>query len=86
MKAEQLKMVVEKHKRFVDIPSRANVTYICQFVEDLLKAELKHIKESEPEAVATITELEKSIDTVKDLWCDIEEMRTEDLVKANIWN
>ena len=86
MKAEQLKMVVEKHKRFVDIPSRANVTYICQFVEDLLKAELKHIKESEPEAVVTIAELERTIDTVKDLWCDIEEMKTEDLVKVNIWN
>ena len=61
MKVEQLKKVVENHKRFIDLSSRGKVTYTCQFVEDLLKEELEYIKETEPQAIVTISELEKGI-------------------------
>lgn len=86
MKPEQLKKVVEDHKRYIDLYNRAHVTWTCQFVEDLLRAELEHIKETEPYATATITELEKGIETVKNLWWGIEEMETSDIMKAHIWN
>ena len=85
MRAEQLKEVVNNHKRFIDIDSRASVTYTCQFVEDLLRAELEHVKETEPQATVTIRELETTIRTVMGLWCDIDDMETEELVKAEIW-
>lgn len=86
MKAEQLKKVVENHERFIDISSRGQVTYTCQFVEDLLRAELEHVKETEPQATVTIAELKKGIEAVKSLWFGIEDMETEELIKAKIWN
>ena len=85
MKAEQLKKVVENHKKNIDITSRAKVTWTCQFVEDLLREELEYMKETEPEAIVTISELERSIDIVKQLWFDIDEMDTDELVKEQIW-
>ena len=86
MKPEQLKKVVEDHKRFIDLSDRAHVTWTCQFVEDLLRAELEHVKETEPQATVTIAELEKGIEAVKSLWFGIEDMETDELVKAQIWN
>lgn len=86
MKAEQLKKVVKDHKRFIDLSSRGHVTWTCQFVEDLLRAELEHVKETEPQATVTIAELEKGIEAVKSLWFGIEDMDTDELVKARIWN
>lgn len=86
MKAEQLKKVVEDHKRFIDLSDRAHVTWACQFVEDLLRAELEDVKETEPQATVTIAELEKGIEAVKSLWFEIEDMETNDLVKAHIWD
>lgn len=85
MKAEQLKKVVENHKKNIDITSRAKVTWTCQFVEDLLREELAYLKETEPEAIVTISELERGIDVVKQLWFDIDEMDTDELVKEQIW-
>lgn len=86
VKAEQLKKVVENHQRFIDLSDRAHVTWSCQFVEDLLRAELEHVKETEPQATTTIKELEKGIEAVKSLWFSIEDMETDDLVKLHIWN
>ena len=86
MRAEQLKEVVEKHDRYIDISNRAKVTYTCQFVEDLLYEELEYIKETSPYATVTIAELETTIRTVMSLWSDIEDMETEDIMKAKIWN
>lgn len=85
MKAEQLKKVVEDHKRFIDLSDRGHVTWSCQFVEDLLRAELEYIKETEPQATVTIMELEKGIEVVKSLWFGIEDMETDELVKVQIW-
>ena len=86
MRAEQLKKVVEDHKRFIDLSNRAHVTWTCQFVEDLLSAELKHVKETEPQATVTIAELEKGIEAVKNLWFGIDDMDADEIVKARIWN
>jgi len=86
MEAKQLKKVVDNHKRFIDLSSRGQVAYTCQFVEDLLRAELEHIKATEPQAVNTIAELEKGIEAVKSLWFGIEDMDTNELVKEHIWN
>lgn len=85
MKAEQLKKIVEDHKRFIDLSDRGHVTWTCQFVEDLLRAELEYVKETEPQATVTIAELEKGIEAVKSLWFGIEDMDTDELVKARIW-
>jgi ubiquitin C-terminal hydrolase len=86
MTPKQLKEVVNNHKRYFDIDSRTNVTYICQFVEDLLREELEYTKETEPQAIVSIRELEIAIRTVMSLWCDIEDMDTDELIKEHIWD
>ena len=86
MKAEQLKSVVDNHKKYIDVLSRAKVTWTCQFVEDLLREELEYLKENEPRAFVSIDELEKAIRSVQDLWFSIEDMDTNELVKQNIWD
>ena len=86
MRVEQLKEVVENHNKYIDISSRAKVTYTCKFVEDLLREELDHLKETEPQAFVSIRELENAIRTVMYLGYDIEDMETEDIMKAKIWN
>ena len=86
MKAEQLKNVVDNHKKYIDVSSRAKVTWTCQFVEDLLREELEYFKENEPRAFVSIDELEKAIRSVRDLWFSIEDMDTNELVKQNIWD
>lgn len=86
MKAEQLKNVVDIHKNYIDVSSRAKVTWACQFVEDLLREELNYLKENEPMAFNSIRDLEVAVRTVQELWFDIEDMDTNELVKHNIWN
>jgi len=86
MTANQIKEVVEQHKNKIDISSRAKVTWTCQFVEDLLRAELEHLKKTKPTATVTISEVEKAIQTVKELWFSIDDMDTDELVKERIWN
>lgn len=86
MKIEQLKGVVDTHKKYIDVSSRAKVTWTCQFVEDLLREELEYLKENEPRAFVSIDELEKAIRSVQDLWFDIEDMDTNELVKQHIWD
>ena len=86
MKMEQLKSVVHNHKKHIDVSSRAKVTWTCQFVEDLLREELEYLKENEPRAFVSINELEKTIRSVQDLWFDIEDMDTNELVKQHIWD
>ena len=86
MKAEQLKGVVDTHKRHIDLSSRSKVTWTCQFVEDLLREELDYLKENEPMAFNSIRDLETAIRTVQELWFDIDDMDTNELVKHRIWN
>ena len=43
MKAEQLKKVVENHRKFVDIDSRTELEEIIYIVEDLLEEEIKYL-------------------------------------------
>lgn len=85
MTAEQLKKVVDYHKRFIDIPSRSSVSCTCDFVEDLLKAELDYLKEYEPRAIVTMREINTAIQVLSSLYHDIEDMDTEELIKAEIW-
>ena len=86
MTPKQLKEVVNNHKRYFDIDSRTNVTYICHFVEDLLREELEHTKETEPYATVSIREIETAIRAVMNLWYGIEDMETKDLMKEHIWD
>ena len=86
MKANQLKKVVENHKKYIDLSCRAKVEYTCQFIEDLLKEELKYLKETEPQAVASIVELEKGIEAVKSLYFTIDDIETSEIVKERIWS
>ena len=86
MTPAQLKKVVDSHKHRIDASSRMMVTNVCQFVEDLLAEELVYLKEADPTAVADIADMEKAVESVKQLWYGIDNMETDDLVKERIWN
>lgn len=86
MKVEQLKEVVTRHKRYMDIDSRVHLEDMVTLVEDLLKAELEDLKENEPSAVVSIRQTAEAIQGVRDLYNMIESMETEDIAKAGIWD
>lgn len=85
MKAEQLKKVVENHRRFVDIDSRTELEEMISVVEDLLEEEIKYLKEYEPKATTTLDQTKIAREVLRSLWHDVEDFDTEELVEARIW-
>lgn len=85
MKAEQLKKVVENHRKFVDIDSRIELEEMIYIVEDLLKEEIKYLQEHEPQATTTLDETKSAREVIRNLYHDIDDMETEELIKAEIW-
>lgn len=86
MTAEQLKEVVTKHRKYIDIDSRVRLEDMILLVEDLLREELKNLQDNEPYATVLIRQTAEAIQGVKDLYNTIESMETEDIVKASIWD
>ena len=56
MKAEQLKKVVENHRKFIDINSRTELEEMIYIVEDLLEEEIKYLQEHESELNSKLSE------------------------------
>lgn len=69
MTPNKLKKVVNDWRRIISIPNRASVTHITMFVRDLLK-------ESGYEDAAYFTNA---------LANELENMDTDEIVKASIW-
>ena len=86
MKAEQLKKVVENHRKFIDINSRTELEEMIYVVEDLLEEEIKYLQEHEPQAITTLDETKRAREVIRNLYHDIDDMDTNELVKAQIWN
>lgn len=86
MRAEQIKKVVEKNRKRLNINSRVDLTDMIWLVEDLLKEEIEYLEENEPQATTTIEQTKIAKEIVNDLWNKIEDMDTNELVKEHIWN
>lgn len=86
MKVEQLKEVIEKNRKYIDIDNRVHLEDMVTLVEDLLKAELEDLKENEPYAVVSIRQAAEAIQGVRDLYNSLESMETEEIGKAGIWS
>lgn len=86
MKAEQLKDVVERNKKYISIDSRAELELMIEVVEDLLEAEIKYLQEEEPQATTSIDDYKKAREVLRNLYHDIDDMETKDLIEAKIWN
>lgn len=86
MKAEQIKKVVENHRKVIDIHSRCALTETIWIVEDLLEEEIKHMEETEPQATTTIDDMKRAREVLRNLYHNIDDMDTDELVKARIWN
>ena len=70
MTVEKLKKVVNNWNDIVSIPDRASVTYITLFVRELLK------ESGDEDAAALVMKLADELDNLD----------TDDIVKAQIWN
>jgi len=70
MTAEKLKKVVNNWNDIVSIPDRASVTHITLFVRELLK------ESGDEDAAALVMKLAD----------ELENLDTDDIVKAQIWN
>lgn len=86
MKAEQIKKVVDSHQKVINIHSRCALTETIWVVEDLLEEEIKHIEETEPQATTTIDDMKSAREVLRNLYHNIDDMETDELVKAQIWN
>lgn len=86
MRIEQLKEVVTTHRKWVDIDSRVQLEDMILLVQSLLEKEKEDLQENEPYAIVSIRQLAKAIQGVQDLYHIIEDMETEDIVKAGIFH
>ena len=82
MKAEQLKIVVDKHKKYIDIPSRSALQEMIFVTESLLEEEIKHQEESHPGSAAAAR---MAREILRELYNTVDNMDTAELVKLNIW-
>ena len=86
MKAEQIKKVVEKHRKYINIDSRTELEEMIAVCESLLEEEIKDLKENHPEATRTLNETKIAREVLRNLWHEVDDMDTDELVKQDIWN
>ena len=86
MTPRQLKEVVEKNRKRLDINSRIDLIDMIWLVEDLLKKEIEYLEEHEPHAITIISETKIAAKVLSDLYSNVDGMETSDLVKEHIWN
>lgn len=86
MRAEQIKKVVEKHRKYIDIVSRTELEEMISVCESLLEEEIEDLKENHPEATRTLDETKIAREVLRNLWHGVEDMDTDELTKQDIWN
>lgn len=86
MRAEQLKDVVERNKKYISIDSRVELEQMIEVVENLLEEEIKYLQKEEPQATTSLDDYKKAREVLRSLYHDIDDMETTELVKAKIWN
>lgn len=86
MRVEQLKKVVEKHRKYIDIDSRTELEEMIAVCESLLEEEIAYLEKEEPQATRTLDETRIAREVLRNLWHDVEDMDTDELVKQDIWN
>ena len=86
MKAEQIKKVVEKHRKHINIDSRTELEEMIAVCESLLEEEIAYLEKEEPQATRTLDETRIAREVLRNLWHDVEDMETEEIIKAKIWN
>ena len=86
MRAEQLKKVVEKHKKYIDIVSRTELEEMIAVCESLLEEEIAYLEKEDPQATRTLDETKIAREVLRNLWHDVEDMKTEEIIKQDIWN
>lgn len=86
MRAEQIKKVVEKHRKYISIDSRTELEEMIAVCESLLEEEIAYLEKEEPQATRTLNETRIAREVLRNLWHDVEDMETSELLKQNIWN
>ncbi len=86
MTPAQLKKVIRENGRFLNLTSRTDVTAGIQLVEGLLREETAFLKETQPKAVVSISEMECALRVIGDLWSSVENMDTGELAEEHVFD